>query len=73
MFAVPIRPGEVERWPLRLSVDALESEGNGVEGIDVIAGRLARLDPASGEVVASTNISAQDLRLRIGEGAVWLP
>ena len=72
MFAVPRRPGEVERWPLRLSVDALESEGNGVYAIDVVAGRLARLDPVSGKVVVSTNISAQDLRLRIGEGAVWL-
>ena len=72
MFAVPRRPGEVERWPLRLSVDALESEGKGVYAIDVVAGRLARLDPVSGKVVVSTNISAQDLRLRIGEGAVWL-
>jgi hypothetical protein len=72
LFVVDGPSGKVSQRRLTIQVDALEADGGRAYAVDVFDGRLVRLDPSSGEILDSTPTSAFDLRLRVGEGYVWI-
>lgn len=72
LFTVDGTSAKASERSLAVNVDALEAEGDRVYAIDAFDGRLLQLAPSSGDVIGSTDISAFDVRLRIGEGYVWI-
>ncbi len=67
----PIR-NEVIRRIKTGNVDGIAAGAGGVWVIDTLSGRLSEIDPASGKIVGSTDVSGSPDAITAGGGSVWL-